>query len=399
MFDLWWEAPGEKSENLPGGFKAGQTVWATRDVIVKHKVEVRLLDQGEVLGRSQKTVEDRILVAWGIRDGSGEVSTVKINVKPTEITSVMKLPGGFQVGQIVWASAEIRVRGEVVVASRAEGLVMGPSSSTDRDRVLVAWRKQAGVKTEHQKLNIKPDQILATQELKLPGGLMVGQQVWAAIDITSNGAVVAEMLDRGTVVGPSMSTTPPYRVVVSWHDRRVHVLPKEIVSEVRLPGGFKVYQTVWACEDITVMSKVVVRKFDRGILLGLTPLPDMVHVQWHRRATKQPDNSGTVTTLGRFISDIGGGGMFDWLSQGETQDVESGNEEEHFTMNVKVGSITLNPQLEGVPVTLEKDVLQDDIKDDWNALEDIDVFACDGLEQNQPITSGDEPDTDDVDTL
>jgi len=88
--------------------------------------------------------------------------------------------------------------------------------------------------------------------------------------------------------------------------------------------------------------------------------------------------------------------MFDWLSQGETQDVESDNEEEHFTMNVRVGSITLNPRLEGVPVTLEKDVIQDDIKDDWNALEDIDVFACDGLERNRPITNCDEPDTDDV---
>ena len=53
------------------------------------------------------------------------------------------LPGGFVVGQTVWAASDLKDGPRVLVRGRMPGTVLGPSTSSDKSRISVQWEQLA----------------------------------------------------------------------------------------------------------------------------------------------------------------------------------------------------------------------------------------------------------------
>lgn len=178
---------------LPGGLDIGQVVWAAAPV-----GRVRKYVQGTVVGPSLSDDKARVCVHWEGQAGWDNVSPRMLD------TSCPRLPGGFDIGQVVWAATDLGEDPErpIVIHKYVRGTVVGPSTSTDKSRVCVLWEKlitsgQAGCH------NVRPEWLSARCPA-LPGEYTVGQVVWAAQDIGHHPALVHKYW-RGMVLGPSTS--------------------------------------------------------------------------------------------------------------------------------------------------------------------------------------------------
>lgn len=137
--------------------------------------------------------------------------------------SCPELPGGFQIGQTVWAVRDLKTveRGngrKLLVQKYTCGTVEGPSvaDSDDETRVSVRWAKLYATGNPGWN-NARLDMITGSCPT-LPDGLQIGHSVWAARDLVlpATGEVLLHKSMRGTVLGPCTTASKLTRVSVLW---------------------------------------------------------------------------------------------------------------------------------------------------------------------------------------
>merc|ERR1712166_1678587 len=109
------------------GFTVGQLVWAKQDISVDpNAVAIRSLDRGLVQGAPETDDRSLLAVRWDRRCDTQEPCI--IHVPADWLTATPQLPGGFTVGQLVWAKQDISVDpNAVAIRSLDRGLVQGAS--------------------------------------------------------------------------------------------------------------------------------------------------------------------------------------------------------------------------------------------------------------------------------
>ncbi|CAK0805118.1 unnamed protein product [Prorocentrum cordatum] len=194
---------------LLAGLQVGDKVWAKGDLGMD-PVLVQKYTRGTVVGPSTSDDKERVSVKWEkLCQTGGEGCN---NVLPVMIVKTCPpLPGGLKIGHMVWAKDDLG-KDPVLVQKYTRGTVAGPSTSNDKERVSVKWEKlcQTGGAGCN---NVLPVMIVKTCP-PLPGGLTIGQDVWAKDDLGKD-PVLVQKYTKGMVAGPSTSNDKE-RVSVKW---------------------------------------------------------------------------------------------------------------------------------------------------------------------------------------
>ena len=114
-----------KSFPMPAGLQVGQAVWATQDLVVNGSTLVHRHGAGIVISHPADVtlLEKRVLVNFaGQLVANHEQS---MYVLPSQVATGFALPGGFKIGQEVWATHDLVVNGSTLVKKHGVGTVKG----------------------------------------------------------------------------------------------------------------------------------------------------------------------------------------------------------------------------------------------------------------------------------
>eukprot|EP00913_Durusdinium_trenchii_P033413 g31281.t1 len=205
--------PQDVESSIPGNFRRGNAVIATRDLRVNGQVVVREGVLGTVVGPSHSDSQHRVTVSFSHRE---------------ETWQHMPCTGGLVPGDRVAALRQL-----LVVPKGAQGMVVGPSCSQS-SRVAVRFHSSSAESSgecadssEEVVLHVEPEDLkvlhavaedvddalqplggrcrsdLMLHHFSLGGGYNRGDAVAATRDLRVGGKVVVRANILGTVVGPS----------------------------------------------------------------------------------------------------------------------------------------------------------------------------------------------------
>jgi len=240
--------PVDIETNIPGNFRRGNAIIATRDLRVGGQVVVREGVLGTVVGPSTSDSQHRVTVSFSHReDGSRN----RLNCVVSEIK--LYLAGGLEVGARVQAARPISYDSLAPVPTGSVGTVVGPALDEPLARIVVRWDSSpAGAPPERE---AHSDDV----RLMIAGGFRRGETVLAAKDLRVKGVVVVKQNILGTVVGQS-STDPAGRVTVAFARREdgrsnnLNVVPAEI-QHMPCTGGLVPGDRVAALRQLLVVPR------------------------------------------------------------------------------------------------------------------------------------------------
>lgn len=245
--------PADVEANIPGNFRRGNAVIATRDLRVGGQVVVREGVLGTVVGPSHSDAQHRVTVSFSHREDS---SRNRLNCVVNEIK--LYVAGNLEVGARVQATRPISYDRLAPVVPGAVGTVLGPALEEPLHRIVVRWDGAAPVEREAQADDVR---------LMIAGGFKRGETVLAAKDLRVKGVVVVKQNVLGTVVGQS-ATDPAGRVTVAFVRREdgrsnnLNVVPAEI-QHMPCTGGLVPGDRVAALRQLLVVPKGA-----QGIVVG-----------------------------------------------------------------------------------------------------------------------------------
>ncbi|CAE7618662.1 unnamed protein product, partial [Symbiodinium pilosum] len=249
--------PVDIETNIPGNFRRGNAIVATRDLRVGGQVVVREGVLGTVVGPSTSDSQHRVTVSFSHReDGSRN----RLNCVINEIK--LYLAGGLEVGARVQAVRPISYDGLAPVPTGSVGTVVGPAIDEPLARIVVRWDSASPTGTPPEREAHSDD-----VRLMIAGGFRRGETVLAAKDLRVKGVVVVKQNVLGTVVGQS-STDPAGRVTVAFARREdgrsnnLNVVPAEI-QHMPCTGGLVPGDRVAALRQL-----LVVPKGSQGVVVG-----------------------------------------------------------------------------------------------------------------------------------
>lgn len=249
--------PADVEANIPGNFRRGNAVIATRDLRVGGQVVVREGVLGTVVGPSHSDSQHRVTVSFSHREDS---SRNRLNCVVNEIK--LYLAGNLEVGARVQAARPISYDRLAPVVTGSVGTVVGPALDEPLARIVVRWDGPApnGAPLERE---AHADDV----KLMIAGGFKRGETVLAAKDLRVKGVVVVKQNVLGTVVGQS-ATDPGGRVTVAFARREdgrsnnLNVVPSEI-QHMPCTGGLVPGDRVAALRELLVVPKGA-----QGIVVG-----------------------------------------------------------------------------------------------------------------------------------
>ncbi|CAK9051216.1 RING-type domain-containing protein [Durusdinium trenchii] len=241
--------PQDVESSIPGNFRRGNAVIATRDLRVNGQVVVREGVLGTVVGPSHSDSQHRVTVSFSHREDS---SRNRLNCVVNEIK--LYLAGNLEVGARVQAARPISYDRLAPVPTGSIGTVLGPAQDEPLARILVRWDSAppAGAPPERE---AHSDDL----RLMIAGGFRRGETVLAAKDLRVKGLVVVKQNVLGTVVGQS-ATDPGGRVTVCFTRREdgrsnnLNVVPAEI-QHMPCTGGLVPGDRVAALRQLLVVPK------------------------------------------------------------------------------------------------------------------------------------------------
>lgn len=245
--------PGDVEANIPGNFRRGNAVVATRDLRVGGQVVVREGVLGTVVGPSHSDAQHRVTVSFSHREDS---SRNRLNCVVNEIK--LYVAGNLEVGARVQATRPISYDRLQPVVPGAVGTVLGPALEEPLQRIVVRWDGARPVEREAQADDVR---------LMIAGGFKRGETVLAAKDLRVKGIIVVKQNVLGTVVGQS-ATDPAGRVTVAFARREdgrsnnLNVVPAEI-QHMPCTGGLVPGDRVAALRQLLVVPKGA-----QGIVVG-----------------------------------------------------------------------------------------------------------------------------------
>lgn len=249
--------PVDIETNIPGNFRRGNAIVATRDLRVGGQVVVREGVLGTVVGPSTSDSQHRVTVSFSHReDGSRN----RLNCVVNEIK--LYLAGGLEVGARVQAVRPISYDGFAPVPTGSVGTVVGPAIDEPLARIVVRWDSASPTGTPPEREAHSDD-----VRLMIAGGFRRGETVLAAKDLRVKGIVVVKQNVLGTVVGQS-STDPAGRVTVAFARREdgrsnnLNVVPAEI-QHMPCTGGLVPGDRVAALRQLLVVPKGA-----QGVVVG-----------------------------------------------------------------------------------------------------------------------------------
>ncbi|CAJ1405260.1 unnamed protein product [Effrenium voratum] len=248
--------PSDVETNIPGNYRRGNAVIATRDLRVGGQVVVREGVLGTVVGPSSSDSQHRVTVSFSQReDGSRN----RLNCVVNEIK--LYLAGGLEVGARVQAVRPISYDRLAPVPAGSIGTVVGPASDEPLARIMVRW--DSAVQNAPSERDAHSDDV----RLMIAGGFRRGETVLAAKDLRVKGVVVVKQNILGTVVGQS-ATDPAGRVTVAFARREdgrsnnLNVVPAEI-QHMPCTGGLVPGDRVAALRTLLVVPKGA-----QGVVVG-----------------------------------------------------------------------------------------------------------------------------------
>lgn len=241
--------PDDVETSIPGNFRRGNAVIATRDLRVGGQVVVREGVLGTVVGPSSSDAQHRVTVSFSHReDGSRN----RLNCVINEIR--LYLAGGLEVGARVQAVRPVSYDGWAPVPTGSIGTVVGPANEEPLARLLVRWDHPSPSDAPVERA-VHSDDV----SLIIAGGFRRGENVAAAKDLRVKGVVVVKQGIIGTVVGQS-ATDPGGRVTVAFARREdgrcnnLNVVPAEI-QRMPCTGGLVPGDRVAALRQLLVVPK------------------------------------------------------------------------------------------------------------------------------------------------
>lgn len=279
--------PGDVEANIPGNFRRGNAVIATRDLRVGGQVVVREGVLGTVVGPSHSDAQHRVTVSFSQREDS---SRNRLNCVVNEIK--LYVAGNLEVGARVQATRPISYDRLAPVVPGAVGTVLGPALEEPLQRIVVRWDGTQPVEREAQADDVR---------LMIAGGFKRGETVLAAKDLRVKGIVVVKQNVLGTVVGQS-ATDPAGRVTVAFGRREdgrsnnLNVVPAEI-QHMPCTGGLVPGDRVAALRQLLVVPKGA-----QGIVVGPScSQSSRVAVRFQAVESREGDAGDTVSSCEEVV--------------------------------------------------------------------------------------------------
>merc|ERR1712129_538047 len=166
------------------------------------------------------------------------------NIVHVLLAIITTLPGGFSIGEQVFAAADLQIKDTLVARKGAEAIVVGSATGDEKTRICVRFTHRQDGKDDIV-------HVLLANITTVPGGFNIGKQVFASSTIYINGVVMARRGDAATVVGPSRcgdETRVRIRLVHcrDGKDDHVVVLPAQItvIDVAHLDGIFALLESI-----------------------------------------------------------------------------------------------------------------------------------------------------------